>query len=135
MIVFSKGPDGTYAYGHAAAVTFSHACEKALIEMCRHQMAVSLWRKGRALTGCEIDRDDLGLFERRALHFSTPAGFSEFWERAESSKAFSSVAPEPAILFDGEIFGPWSRYATVWRVLLKHGTGRFLEDNYRYFFW
>jgi hypothetical protein len=81
-----------------------------------------------------IQANALNLFESRALYFASAEGFADFWERVEASKKAVS-ARTPVKVFDGEIPGPWSRYATVWRVVFKPETRRFLEDGKSYCFW
>jgi hypothetical protein len=38
-------------------------------------------------------------------------------------------------MFDGPIVGPWSRYATVWRVALELPTAGYMEPKLEFFFW
>lgn len=128
VVVFKQCEPGFFAYGHAAAPSFHGACERAVIELARNEYV--LRRHHLAGAGAARPRD---LFERRCLFFSTPAGHELFLERA--GRAVAAPAVNPAVAFDGEIPGPWSEYATVWRVVLRPVTTGFLANTERYFFW
>lgn len=128
VIVFKHCEPGFYAYGHAAAPSFHGACERAIIELSRNEYVLRRYW----LAGGTLNRP-VDLFERRCLFFSTPEGHELFLERAREH--IPNPAGEPAIVFDGEIPGPWSEYATVWRVVLQPVTDSFLANTERYFFW
>lgn len=128
-IVFRECSPGCFAYGHAAAVDFTAACERAIVEMhrcslvlCHHRLAHAA---GRATT--PTDR-----FERRCLFFSSPEGHDVFRRRLERGPTAPSRPWR--IAHDGEIVGPWTRYATVWRVVIPAATAAFLSSDEEYFF-
>lgn len=129
-VTFFECAPGCFAYGHAAADNFRAACERAADEMQRsalvlrhHHLAVVAGHRGPP-----ADR-----FERRCLHFSTPEGHARFRERIDRG---ATAAPQPwRVACDREIPGPWSRYATVWRVVIPRPTEEFLGRREDYFFW
>lgn len=128
VIVFKRCEPGFFAYGHAAAPSFHAACERAIIELARNEYVLRrYWLAG----GPQQRPTDL--FERRCIFFSTPDGHELFLGKARA--AAGEVAGKPATVFDGEIPGPWSTYATVWRVVLQPVTDAFLDNTERYFFW
>ncbi len=128
VIVFKRSDPGFYAYGHAAAPSFHGACERAIVELARNEYVLRrYWLAGGAAN------PPIDLFERRCMFFSTPDGHELFLARSRSTVA--NPAGEPEVVFDGEIPGPWSEYATVWRVVLQPVTDSFLANTERYFFW
>lgn len=130
VVTFFECAPGCFAYGHAAGADFRSACERAGDEMQRsalvlrhHHMAVLAGRSGPL-----ADR-----FERRCLYFSTPEGHARFQERI--ARGVTARAQPWRLACDREIPGPWSRYATVWRVVIPRPTAGFLGENEDYFFW
>jgi hypothetical protein len=73
------------------------------------------------------------LFERRALFFASPEGHALFQERLQRKAAGPRYSAK--IVLDAEIRGPWSRYASVWRVLIDPPSTTFLLNTEKYFFW
>jgi len=73
------------------------------------------------------------IFERRLLYFSLPEGHALFQERLNTQPRRPISAPK--VMFDGPIVGPWSRYATVWRVALELPTEGYMEPKLEFFFW
>jgi hypothetical protein len=69
------------------------------------------------------------------LFFSTPAGHAGFFARVRAGAANPAGRAQPEVVFDGEIPGPWSEYASVWRVVLRPVSAEFLADREDYFFW
>ncbi len=130
VIAFTECAPGCFAYGHAAGASFESACRRAAIEMqrcgmvlCHHRVAAAAGR-----SGVPGDR-----FERRCLFFSTEEGHAHFQERIHQRP---TAAPSDwRVAFDGEVHGPWSEYATVWRVVIPAATSAFLDADERYFFW
>ena len=127
-IAFSRTPEGGHCYGHAADESIGAACERAILEMTRHELVVSHWTE-MASSGVSPG----SLFERRALYFSTDAGYCRFRDRL--GQAARDPAPQPVVLVDREIAGPWSEYGTVWRYAFEPGTERFWTEGDDYFFW
>lgn len=128
VVVFKRCEPGFFAYGHAAAGSFHAACEKAIVELARNEYVLRrFWLAGG------VQERPVDLFERRCLFFSTPEGHELFRERIAQSVA--APAGRPEVVFDGEIPGPWTNYAQVWRVVLQPVTDAFLTNTERYFFW
>lgn len=128
VVVFKRCDPGFFAYGHAAAPSFHGACERAIVELARNEYVLRrYWLAG----GPQTSPGDL--FERRCLFFSSGEGHELFLQRARTP--VSQPAGKPAVVFDGEIPGPWAKFATVWRVVLKPVTDGFLTNTERYFFW
>ena len=73
------------------------------------------------------------LFERRVRYFSTEEGFATIRERVEKP-AEARTAPF-RLVFSGEIRGPWSQFARVWRCVFRPPSRRFLSDTIAYPFW
>jgi hypothetical protein len=127
VILYHKAPTGFYAYGHAAARSLSAATKRAAIELARAEFVISRYR---ARGSCAPIPDS---FEQRCLHFSTPEGHTEFLQRLYSRP--EKQAPKWRTIFDGEILGPWSRWATIWRHCVEMPTYDFLDRKQWFFLW
>lgn len=127
VIVFRAAPTGHVSYGHAAARSLAQAIDRAIIELARTDFVLA-YHKLRGESAVVSD-----FCERRCLHFASPAGHQEFLDRAFRRPDKPSPAWKP--VFDGEIPGPWSRYATVWRTTVEMPTLRFLDRSQTFFFW
>jgi len=130
VLAFRECQPDVFAYGHGAAESFFGACERAVMELARHEYVLGLNRVSRGVSAHEEPSD---LFERRALFFSSPAGHALFRERLERSVKGPTYTAR--IVLDTEIRGPWSQYATVWRVLIDPPSSDFLVNSEKYFFW
>jgi hypothetical protein len=130
VVAFRAAPSGVFAYGHGAATDYFAACERAVMELARHEYVVGLNRIARGVSLHETPTD---LFERRALFFSTEEGHALFQARLKRKATGREFRPK--IVCDTEVFGPWSEYAAVWRVLLDPPSRDFLANTERYFFW
>lgn len=129
VIVFARTEWGGYAYGHAAEESFGAACERAIVELARHEWILrSSWLK--SVAGESVAPTHL--LERRCLFFSSEEGHELFRERLQRPSA--GAAPRPEIICDRDIPGPWDHYATVWRFALRPPTDGFLRGGERYFF-
>jgi hypothetical protein len=126
VILWTELEGGFHVYGYAAGLNFVSACEHALTELDRHSVAL------RRSTNADLN--NLSQHEARALFFGGNAGFALFQERVEKSRRSVNEFLLHSV-FDGEIFGPWSRYAHVWRVLFRPPSSRFLTDGREYFWW
>jgi hypothetical protein len=115
------------AYGHAAGRTVRSAAYKAAVELARSAFVISAHRAKGALVQAA------NFLEQRALFFSTDEGYEDFQRhlRARPHQAVPKWAPA----FDGEIPGPWSRWATVWRHAVAMPTDEYLNPNSNFFFW
>jgi hypothetical protein len=100
---------------------------RAAVELARFDFVITAHRAKGALVKAA------NYLERRALHFSTEVGYAQFRERL--SRRADRPAPEWHPVFDGEICGPWSRWATVWRCAVTMPTHEYLEPESNFFFW
>jgi hypothetical protein len=115
------------SYGHAAGRTIKSAAFKAAVELARSDFVLVAHKARGALVQAA------NFFERRALHFATDEGHAEFEERLQSGPC--RPAPNWVSAFDGEIPGPWSRWATVWRHAAVMPTDEYLNPHSNFFFW
>lgn len=130
VLAFREVRPDTFAYGHGAATNYFGACERAVMELARHEYVLDLHRISRGVTPVAPPSD---LFERRALFFSSAEGHALFQARLQrQTRGRRFVA---RVAHDTEIRGPWSDYACVWRVLIDPPTRDFLAETERYFFW
>ncbi len=130
VVAFREVRPDCFAYGQGAAVDYFGACERAVMELARTEYVLGLRRVSLGLAAQDTPSD---LFERRCLFFSTAEGHSMFQERIH--RKISGPRFKSEILCDTEIEGPWSEYASVWRVLIRPATTEFLVNSERYFFW
>ncbi len=95
------------AYGFAASQKIEAAAERALIELERNMHALKAYF-ARGETSAPKEP-----FEKRLLFYSSEDGHKEFLSHIGGQ----NQATLPRLIFDGEIVGPWLRYAVVWRSL------------------
>lgn len=133
VILFRKTAHGLFAYGHAAAWDYAAACRKAGAEMVRHEMMVEQFALAQAGNLLKRLPDDAHAMERRALFFATAAGHELFQEHLCAAPVRARVRPK--LVYDGPVPGPWSRYASVWRVVYEPPSERFLQAEENYFLW
>jgi hypothetical protein len=134
VVVSKRCKRGFFAYGFAGHTSLKRALFKAECEMERSTAAISHHHKENP--GFELDDLDTidDTMERRVLYFSLPEGHREFLSRAEASACgWKGPLPDPVV--DKEIRGPWSRYATVWRVLYPTASKHHLRDFTNVFYW
>ena len=130
VIAFARTEYGGYAYGHAAEESFGAACERAVVELARHEWVLrSSWLA--FVSGQKSAPQDL--FERRCLFFATPEGHELFLRRLRSRPTGAMV--RPTVVCDRDIPGPWAEYATVWRFAMRPPSEEFLHAGNEYFFW
>ena len=125
-LVFRRSPAGQVAYGYAGAARFETAFRHAAIEMARNEFVL-----GYAKVRGEVPQA-LTAFEWRCQYFASADGHERFLQRV-----FSRRTAPPAswsVLFDGEIPGPWSRFATVWRVVPSMPDG-YDDEKEPFFAW
>lgn len=120
---------GVHAFGHGSGNSLADACLRAAVELARAQYVLRRYARHASKDGVSQPRS---MLERRCLHFSSEVGYAEFCERMAQRK-WRSVEPE--FVFDGEIPGPWSDYACVWRVVIAPPSDQFLDRNANFFFW
>lgn len=128
-------PEGFMAYGYGAGRNLAEAETRAVFELERSRFVLE--RFFRQNPGFQVgDLSTLPNFmERRLVYFSLPEGEGEFRRRVGDTEGVGRRLEKPEILFDGEITGPWSKYATVWRVALKMPSLRYLDPRENFFFW
>lgn len=131
-LLFRMSPDSVAGYGHAAGATFAEAARRALGELERHHAAVRILHAAPAGARTPLS-DKAHPIEQRSYHFSTPEGHEHFLERLRSRTTRPLLRPR--LVFDGEIRGPWSRFAHVWRVCYQPPTDRFLGPDPTFFYW
>lgn len=133
VLAFRESQSGLFAYGHGAATDYLSACERAVMELSRHEYVLGLHRISAGVAAAGLAMGPTDLFERRALFFSTAEGHELF--QARLRRKVTGPRYRAAIIHDTEIRGPWSRYASVWRVLLEPPSKTFLLNSEKYFFW
>jgi hypothetical protein len=129
-IVHARTEWGGYAYGHAAEESVGAACERAVVELARHECVLRSWWLGFVAGEKKVPS---GLFERRCLFFASEEGHELFRARLLTPPA--GPMPRATVACDRAIPGPWSDYATVWRFALHPPSPEFLRADERYFFW
>ena len=127
VVIYHKTAAGFYAYGHSSGSTLAAAASKALVELARNEFAISRYRAAGSLAPIQH------YFERRVLYFSTAEGHAEF--KARSAVRSSKPRPRWRTIFNGEIPGPWSQWATVWRHCVEMPTYDFQNREENFFFW
>ncbi len=130
VLAYARTDYGMYAYGHAAEESFGAACERAVIELARHEWVLRSWWLA-SISG--ETRTPTDLFERRCLHFSSEEGHERFKQRLQEGA--SGEMPEASVICDRDIPGPWADYTTVWRFALRPPSQGFLNGGDDYFFW
>lgn len=126
IILFRRTRAG-YAYGYAAGPTLVAAVHKAAIKLAQAEHVLVAHRAKGALVS------PANFFERRVLFFAGEEGAELFGRRL---LARQSKPPRPwCTLFDGEIPGPWARWATVWRCCVQMPTDEYLAPEANFFFW
>lgn len=128
-IVWTQTSWGGYVYGHAAEESVGAACERAVVELARHEWVLRAhWLA--SVAGCRPTATNL--FERRCIFFASEEGHALFQSRVAAPGAGRAVRPD--VICDAQIPGPWSEYATVWRFALRPPSDGFLRGGERYFF-
>lgn len=129
VVAYACSEWGGFVYGHAAEESIGAACERAVMELARHEWVLrSSWlatAAGNALSPTNI-------FERRCIFFASEEGHALFQQRL-ATKATGNM-PRPDVICDSDIPGPWSEYATVWRFALRPPSDGYLRGGERYFF-
>ncbi|HET7538132.1 MAG TPA: hypothetical protein VFJ90_16845, partial [Candidatus Didemnitutus sp.] len=133
VILFRTAREGHVAYGHAAGPDFDSACQRAAVELERHDYVVRSYALIHAGALGDNVPEQAHAIERRSVFFASPEGHELFLERLRSRP--HRVQSVPKLVFDGPIPGEWDRYASVWRVVYAPPSERFLSNDGRYFFW
>jgi hypothetical protein len=130
VIVYKRTAAGFVAYGHAGAMNYEDACRRAAGEMERHERVVTRFaeRHGGQLRG-QLPADAHPL-ESRGLYFAQEEGHARFLERLRTP---TPATAKVKLVYDGPVPGPWSKYASVWRVVYEPPSRRFLSNDETYF--
>jgi hypothetical protein len=126
-ILFRRSAAGHVSYGYSAGTTFRSAAARAAVELARNEFVVGYYKLR------SVVRDVPNCFERRCLYFAGEEGHAEFLRRVFDRKPHREAAW--SVLFDGELPGPWSKYATVWRVVPAMPSREYLDPKSSCFFW
>jgi hypothetical protein len=128
LIVSTEVERSLFAYGFAAGTNEDITRIRAVTEMDRTKRSI-------LCIGNEVDRESLPLLERRLCWFATSEGNAEFKLRTNKSLNQKPLVGPPKKLIDTEVVGPWSKYATVWRVLYEPVSTKPRDDSEpEYFF-
>lgn len=132
VILHRRSERGYHVYGHAAADDFAGACRKAAVELERHEAVMRYWALAHA-GGSPSWPETLHPIEQRSLFFASEEGYALFRERIAAGRTHHEA--QPRLVFDGEVAGPWQRYANVWRVVFAPPSRRFVSRDPHYFMW
>lgn len=128
VVVWTCTEWGGYVYGHAAEESLGAACERAVLELARHEWVMrAAWLA--AVAG--EPKEPTNIFERRCLFFASEEGHELF-----QAQIFRGARGRPTVevICDAHIPGPWDEYATVWRFALRPPSDGYLRGGERYFF-
>ncbi len=123
-----------YTYGFGLANKEGDACWRAAVEMHRMANIIKEHYQKHESIDLEYVQQSQHLFEKRALFYSRPDGFTELIKRMESRPA-GKWSTKPKVLIDRKVKGPWDQYVTVWRVVYEQPNREFASDRADYFFW
>lgn len=130
VVAYARTDWGGYVYGHAAEESFSAACERAVMELARHEWILrSRWL---ARVAGETGVEPTNIFERRCLFFASAEGHALF--QARLARRSAGRMPAPEVICDRSLPGPWDEYATVWRFALRPPSDGYLRGGDTYFF-
>lgn len=129
VLLHALADEGVHAYGYGGGQTFANASMRAAVELARAQYVLRRYERRRRTEDVPPARS---MLEQRCLYFASEAGHAEFRERLAHRKWRHG---EPRTVFDGEIPGPWSDYACVWRVVVEPVTTQFLDPAQEFFYW
>lgn len=129
VVAYARTAWGGYVYGHAADESFGGACERAVVELARHEWILrSTW----LATAAGEPPAASNIFERRCLFFATDEGHALFQARLHGKPTGPAFRPE--VVCDADIPGPWDEFATVWRFALRPPTDGYARGGEKYFF-
>ncbi|MBI5690458.1 MAG: hypothetical protein HZC55_10215 [Verrucomicrobia bacterium] len=127
VVILTQKTRAGVSFGHAAGSTLASAACRAAVELARADFVITAHRAKGAIVSVA------NFLERRALFFSSDEGHARFRERL--ARKADRPAPKWQPVFDGEIPGPWSRWATVWRCAVAMPTRDYLQPSADFFFW
>jgi len=124
-----------YIYSFATSSTIDLAIQKAEEELCRNSRSIDRYTTVNNFTN---EAQLLGsieslksLTEKRLIFFATQKGKELFDSKCRQKSKTQLKTPD--LIINKEIVGPWSKYATVWRCLLRPTSPKFLENSTEYF--
>ena len=126
VLLFRRTRAG-YAYGHGYGAGLVQAIRTAAIDLARAELVLATHRAKGALAA------PANFIERRTLFFAGEEGAELFGRRLLARQSKPALPFRP--LFDGEIPGPWARWATVWRCCVQMPTREHLDPEADFFFW
>lgn len=126
-ILFRRSAAGHVSYGYSAGSTFHSAAARAAVELARNEFVVGFYKVSNVV------REVPNCFERRCLYFAGEEGHAEFLRRVFDRKPYRPA--QWSVQFDGELPGPWSKFATVWRVMPEMPSRDYLDPRCSCFFW
>jgi ribosomal protein S12 methylthiotransferase accessory factor YcaO len=129
VVTYARTSWGGWVYGHAAEESFGAACERAVMELARHEWIL---RARWLMLAAGEPVAPTNIFERRCLFFASDEGHELFQERIATPPSGRMHRPE--IICDRDIPGPWADYATVWRFALRPLSDGYLHGGESYFF-
>jgi hypothetical protein len=106
VVIVHRLIDRMHVYGFGASSSLQNAYEHALSELSNNQVAL-----GRMKTS---ELKPTQLIEKRLWYFGSQVGYECFEQKVRESIS-TSVFCMPAVHYKGEVKGPWSRYAKVYR--------------------
>lgn len=131
MLAFGRAENGLVAYGTGAGMTVDQASAKASSEQAVGRLSLELiGGPSGDVPAAQLERSNY--LVKRLIYFSQPNGHVEFMERISEGPTCKPFPP--STIFDGEIRGPWSRFATVWRVAFEPASPDFLDSSRMFFF-
>ncbi len=133
-LLHEKQEDGFHAYGFATGKNYNAAWNKARLELARMAEAIRPHYQQNPSLDLEQIRTLSDPYDRRLLFFGYEAGYQLFLRRLSAHARHEWVKPE--VLFDGNIPGPWQRFAHVWRVVFDLRRFDEIQPSSPYaFFW
>lgn len=118
-----------HIYAFATDKSLPKAAERARSELYRNSRVIDTY----------YDNPTPNLestMEKRLIYFSSVEGEKHFREIILSSFKIKTVLPEPKLVVDSKIPGPWDKYAYLWRCLFTTNSNHFYDstnDKYFYF--
>jgi hypothetical protein len=126
---------GGLAFGFAAGTALKDAVEHARVEQGRNITVLEELFRDRKISPDVFALSGLRLpGERRLVFFASKAGARLFNERLEASCRLSRLPDMPRTLVDAELRGPWTKWATVWRVLYEQSNYDHQDETRNDFF-
>lgn len=130
VILWCSVNASTLAYSFAAHANQKNAINKAKIELSRNFCVLQKY--------CNEDKREIhptyfsDIHEQRLAYFASTDGQKAFAERLQFKTSQQILRP-PKKIIDIEIMGPWSKYATIWRMLFEPVSNLHLQKSVDYF--